>query len=600
MSSKVNLSVVKSNLYDLLKNDSYVIPEFQRPYSWDEELCETLWLDIINFYESDENEYFLGTIVYYEEGNNKFIIDGQQRLTTLKILLRAMYQKSEGDEHLQGAARELQNDLRDCLWTVVLDNNEFKVSRDEPRLTSRVATADDQGIFKKLMSDGLNVESLDKKNMSQMEKNFAFFVGACEEFTKSKASSWLEFVNKVLKTCIILPISCDSEDTAITIFSTLNDRGMPLSDSDIIKSSIYKEILEAKDKKIFVERWTALSEKCGKTNEIIKSMNVDGMLRQYMYYLRGKEGTKAKESKLRAFYIKPTKDNKLYRNNKRYSYLYDKSADLEKLSEFWFALSSSLRSPNRDKDNIEGGGIKLTFDDIKWLHCLSVYNNDYWKYLVSVYYIKYGKISSDFLQSLVAICFTKFVERPNVNHIKTFTFEACINIVDEDAINYQEHFKRDDFNLHWEADNVSSKLDRMTALLHVYLYEKQAYLLPINFEIEHILPKIWETRKCGGLEEESGPERNKIIEMTGNKIAIDKKTNIKAGDKYFRRKKEIYSESLRSAKDRKLIENKNCALNKLVGRKIDDWTKKDILERNKEVKNRIWEFIQTSLKLKSM
>jgi uncharacterized protein with ParB-like and HNH nuclease domain len=79
------------NISELLGNDkSYIVPRFQRSYSWDEENWEDLWLDIIDLLNNEERIHYLGTIVLKSEDNKKFeVIDGQQRLATL--IWRAEY-----------------------------------------------------------------------------------------------------------------------------------------------------------------------------------------------------------------------------------------------------------------------------------------------------------------------------------------------------------------------------------------------------------------------------------------------------------------------------------------------------------------------------
>lgn len=83
------------------KKADFLIPDYQRPYAWQENECQTLWDDVFSFafpdddctkFDSDNNEYFLGAIVTYKNEVGKMeVIDGQQRLTTLMLLLRAFY-----------------------------------------------------------------------------------------------------------------------------------------------------------------------------------------------------------------------------------------------------------------------------------------------------------------------------------------------------------------------------------------------------------------------------------------------------------------------------------------------------------------------------
>ena len=95
------LNVDQKSVKDLFqsKHADFLIPDYQRPYAWGEAECQTLWDDIFAFAFPDNdrtkfdrnNEYFLGPIVTFNNNGKMEIIDGQQRLTTLMLLLRAFY-----------------------------------------------------------------------------------------------------------------------------------------------------------------------------------------------------------------------------------------------------------------------------------------------------------------------------------------------------------------------------------------------------------------------------------------------------------------------------------------------------------------------------
>ena len=101
-----NLNVDRKIIFDLLssKNADFLIPEYQRPYAWNEDQCQTLWDDLFLFSFpnnstddfDDSNEYFLGAIVTHKNDDGRdVVIDGQQRLTTTMLILRAFYDKFE-------------------------------------------------------------------------------------------------------------------------------------------------------------------------------------------------------------------------------------------------------------------------------------------------------------------------------------------------------------------------------------------------------------------------------------------------------------------------------------------------------------------------
>ena len=98
--SKLNID--QQTIKELFSNKKtdFLIPDYQRPYAWSEKECQTLWDDLrlfafpdndCNKFNSDSEEYFLGPIVMFKNDGKLEIIDGQQRLTTLMLLLRAFY-----------------------------------------------------------------------------------------------------------------------------------------------------------------------------------------------------------------------------------------------------------------------------------------------------------------------------------------------------------------------------------------------------------------------------------------------------------------------------------------------------------------------------
>lgn len=118
------LSVDQQTVYDLFssKKANFFIPDYQRPYAWGEVECQTLWDDFFEFafperdyskFNRDE-EYYLGPIVFFPSTDKLEVIDGQQRLTTLMLLLRAFYKKFA---HMQDeGSLETKRKIERCIW----------------------------------------------------------------------------------------------------------------------------------------------------------------------------------------------------------------------------------------------------------------------------------------------------------------------------------------------------------------------------------------------------------------------------------------------------------------------------------------------------
>ena len=151
-------------LFSEMQNKKFIVPDFQRPYSWDKEKCETLWQNITNFLETEENpasDYFLGTIVSnIDENGNQEIIDGQQRITTLSLILRAFYfkleQMPENDKNVIG----LKNIVAPCIWDVHRISGEI-MDKKCIHIESLVATENDNQTFHRLLETGQYTDGAD-------------------------------------------------------------------------------------------------------------------------------------------------------------------------------------------------------------------------------------------------------------------------------------------------------------------------------------------------------------------------------------------------------------------------------------------------------
>lgn len=550
------------SLFSELKGKKFIIPDYQRPYKWDKEKCETLWNDIEEFSRSteaqNEESYFLGTVVSYNnEDGNPEIIDGQQRMTSFMLLLRAFYTKLETMDDNNQNVKGLRARLEPCIWEIHRISGLVE-DKANTKIKSEVATEGEKNIFQNIIETG----RIDSKNNDNYTNNYRYFLDICSEYAKNNPLAWENLCVTILEQCIILPINCDSQDTALTIFSTLNDRGLPLSDSDIFKAKIYKATSEEKRKE-FVEKWKELSEIC-----LESGFEIDDMFRYYSHIIRGKNSDTSKEIALRKFYL----NNDYIKTEK------DLINELIQLAKFWACVEYPKFS--------ESYGLELGLENRKLIQCLWSYPNEYWRYVLSVFYFN-NKDSSCFnddlnklLKKLVSYLFVKFIDNPTVNAIKTDVFKYCVYLSgkseDNLFIKYVDSVK----------DKIStfgkSKLSRSLILLHSYLYAdgKQKELFDNDIEIEHIFPKKWQDTNYNGW---LYAEAESYLERLGNKIPFEKKLNIQAGNGYFGAKKVKYSDSSVYEVQRLGKYHKN------------DWIKDDIEEREKSMIDRLITFFKENL-----
>ena len=533
-------------LFSEMQNRKFVIPDYQRPYKWNIEKCETLWNDIENFAQTDVKngaDYFLGTIVSYENDNkDQEIIDGQQRITSFMLLLRAFFRKLEDmveDEDVIG----LKNQLAPCIWDI--NPISLKVTdKTKIHIVSEVATEEDNETFHQILETGNTTDNA----LDNYSKNYRYFKEKCDQYATSNPMQWKELCVVILQKCIILPIECDAQDTALTIFSTLNDRGMPLADSDIFKAQIYRNCKSDDERKAFTEMWKELTQICKEGQ-----LSIDDIFRYYTHVLRARKGDKSKEVGLRKFYA----ENK-YERLKTDNVI----NEIMSLATFWRFINTEIE-PDCDYSYSISTPTKI------YLHCLTHYPNEYWKYATSVFFMKNQNsetFDEDFqilLKKLIAFLFAKFIEQPTVNAIKDDIYNSCISIHTNNKI--QHKFSLNEQSLKQKIErHSSSRISRALLLLYAYQNPNQWELIPTTFDIEHIFPKKWQNTNYHGWTKE---DAELYLDKFGNKTVLEKKLNIQAGNGYFGIKKNRYSESnIATIKD-------------LSTYPSQDWVKEDIEKR---------------------
>jgi len=552
-----------SKLLSEMQGKKFIIPDFQRPYKWNIEKCETLWNDIVNFTETEAksgSDYFLGTIVSYtNDDKNQEIIDGQQRITSFFLLLRSFYKKLEDMPQDDDQVIGLKTKVAPCLW----DTDRFSGKVEDYtkiHIESLVATEEDNHTFHTILETGFaHNQATDNYSV-----NYRFFKKQCDEYATLNPMKWKELCVTILTQCIILPIECDTPETALTIFSTLNDRGLPLADSDIFKAQIYKNLDTEIKRKEFTTLWKELTQICKQAKTTI-----DDNFRYYTHILRAKSGIKTKEIGLRSFYAED-----------KYSRLKDENliADIMALANFWRYANIGIE-PEEDVNYF------ISDEARKYLHCLDCYPNEFWKYPTSVFFLKNQNsdtFDSDFcimLKELIAFLFAKFIDAPSVNAIKDDIYSSCISMQDKNKLQYRINFNEELLEKQIES-HASSRLSRALLLLDAYLNPNQINLIPETFDIEHIFPKKWQDNNYFGWDRENA---DLYLDRFGNKIVFEKKLNISAGNGYFGVKKQKYSIS----KIQSVIDLSNYHKN--------DWSKEDIESREIIFKNNLINFFKEQI-----
>lgn len=547
------INVLKQNISELLssgKNSKFVIPEYQRPYDWTYEEIETLFEDLWEFASTSggsekDGTYFLGCIVSYKNENKENeIIDGQQRITSLFLLLRAIYTKLSTIENQTDSSKHFCKEIENTIW--MQNKLTGQVNYDKILLTSNVINNEGNKILKNILKTGI-ADTKAKDNYSQ---NYIKFQELFDEHAQTDPLRIYEFIYALLNQVIVLPITADSQDTALTIFSTLNDRGKPLSDADIFKAKIYNH-LTGTEKEEFISKWKSLEAEAKEANETIQQL-----FYYYMFYLRAEENDKKTT----------TPGIRKYYSLNKFEKLYDSKLmnNLNLIMSFWNVvnLHETIENENWSKN------IKI----LQSLDILTSYPNEFWKYPVIIYYLtyrndeKFEKYFSIFLNKLILELLTKYLITPTVNAVKGDILKLNIEIRKSIIPNFE--FKPIEMDyIKNSLDNPNRSIVRMLLKLLAYNNAKQDKLLPDKWEIEHILPQKWQSNYfLNNLDEEIKEK----IEHLGNKLPFEKRLNIVAGNGYFTKKQNEYKLS-------KIYITKEFQNHQNNEWKLDDIIKRDVL-----------------------
>lgn len=556
------ISVNKQTIEQFLLNarrKPFVIPEYQRPYSWTNEQIDTLFRDIWEFTSNDggtENDgtYFLGSIVSYEnEDGEQEIIDGQQRITSLFLLLRAIYTKLTVTAEKSPEAINFISKIEPLIWRT--NKLTGKVDYASILLTSKVISDSENEILKNILETG-NVK---EKVQDSYSKNYKQLLELLEEKSKENALMIYQFIYALLNQVIILPITADTQDTALTIFSTLNDRGLPLSDADIFKAKIYNN-LNKEEKEKFIEEWKELEEDSLRISESIQQL-----FYYHMFYQRALENDKVTTTPGLRKYYSANKFERILKPNIL--------SNLRQILNLWEVISN--------KNVIEDEEWSKNIEILKILDILTSYPNEFWKYPVIIYYLRY-KDNKDFeerflafLRKLYTELLKKYIEIPTITAVKTNILKLNAEIISTDKPTFDFKSLSED-DIREKIKTPHRNVVRM--LLKTLAYELQDELLPEKWEIEHILPVKWENSYDLRENEEVAREK---IEHLGNKTPFEKKLNIIATNNYFAKKKDYYVKS-------------NIQMTKEIGNlKMDRWGLDQIVERDVRMTDKIIEILKS-------
>lgn len=456
----------KGNIYEILNgNKQFLIPVYQRYYSWDIEQCKRLWNDIVEMQKKGKVGHFVGSIVNIAEqamptGVQKYmIIDGQQRMTTLSLLLLALRDYAiKNPEDTTINARRIDN---------MLLKNEYESGDERYKL---LLTETDRDILMRLVEE----KPIPDDTRSKLLDNYKFFAGKIADKELQPAEVY-ESIGKLQ----IVNITLDrSVDDAQAIFESLNSTGKELSESDLIRNYVLMGLEPTEQTYVYEHLWRPMELL------FVYETQDSVMDRFFRDYLTMKITRIPKQDRV-------YEEFKLYHLNCEFSTIRELCQDLLTYAKYYTDMVFKRNS---------NPALKSLYEDINDLRMEVSYpfllkvHNDYAE----------GSISEDDLKLIIRLCIS-YVFRRSICDIPTNslnkTFATLKNeIKPDDYVNsikaffvmrddYKEFPDDDKFTAAFVSRDIYTMRSRNFILSHLENYGNKAPIIIENYTIEHIMPQ---------------------------------------------------------------------------------------------------------------
>lgn len=243
----------------------YEIPKFQRDYSWETEQWDDLWFDIMGLIQDDESEHYMGYLVLQTSNDKNFsIIDGQQRLTTMSLLVLSVL-KCIGDLVSQNVDSEDNSRRKDTLLNsyigyinpvTLISDNKIKLNRNSDEYYRHHLV---------LLKDNLPIRNTNSSEKHMRECFLWFYDRVKKQFKTGELLAG--FIDNIVDKLSFTVIVVTDQLNAFKVFETLNARGVQLSSADLLKNYLFSIVDETNPHKSEMEEleqlWSKVLVKLG-------------------------------------------------------------------------------------------------------------------------------------------------------------------------------------------------------------------------------------------------------------------------------------------------------------------------------------------------
>lgn len=596
------------NITEILQNKKYFIDDYQREYRWQKRQIKELILDLTekfmeNYKAEDEvkkvkeySTYFLGSVLISDKDNNEYIVDGQQRITSLSLLLIYLHNLLKIEEKISEI-----NVLPSLIYSQSFGENSYNLD-----VTER--------------NECMNALFNDKEDQFQIDDKGESVINLIERYRDIKElfpeeirECLINFTWWLISNVYLIKITSFSDNEAYTIFETMNDRGLSLDSTEMLKGYLLANI-ETEKRKQANELW---KKRIVNFNELGKEEGADF----FKGWMRARYADSTRQKKetgyiLKDFEIIATAYHKWIKDNKELIGLnnYDDFFNFI-IKEFDFYSSLYIRIRDYE-NNLTVGYEELYFNSHnnftgQMLLILSAINCDDTEEIINKKIKLIGKFCDIFIaRNLVnfrvlgyssviykIFRYAKGLRGQNIDNIYNYLIEILENLPETfDGMKSFRLNKQNRRKIHYLLARLTYFLEKESGRpsnFENYINKGKGKYKP--FEIEHVLPNIYDRYKENfDSEEDFENTRNKL----GNLILLQRGINQSLGSLDYIKKKEKYSSENLLAQTLSggcYLSDPNFS-NFLKHSNLDfriheEFSKDEILERNKlyeECFNEIW------------
>jgi uncharacterized protein with ParB-like and HNH nuclease domain len=532
------------SILELFQNSTYEIPRFQRDYAWTKEQCEALWMDWRNLVETKSSAHFLGpmVVVRFEDQGKKFlVIDGQQRITTLQMIIALIR-----DRWVELNPGKKQTDMGPKPYE---DTCKSLIENGAP-LYKKVFTPNFyiaetfMNYVQRELDDAERKNFVDLKKLTDQEKDhaeelFSAYKYFREEIGTLGVDELIEYERRLLNDFLVLRIDAVEIDNAFILFDTLNNRGLDLTQGDLVKNYLFQQMGEVVASQIsnevakILQDWDSIADK-------VSLVKLDNFLR---YFLIIKLNTKVQKEaifkKIQSQYQGKQAVKQLIKELSAFSDLF---ALIEGNDKFSGIYKDELNAMFEDL-----GDLDQSTQAVFLLAALKRFS-DYEKK------DHYTKLSVA-VRAAEILSFRFLICGRNAQDIENTWREGAIKLLNErkndeealdEALTYLRSFLPSNEELKSELSNkvirsskfaryILRKIENARKAGNVWVLAGSSKL-----DVEHVAPKSpdeehdWRSVMSGDLNYRS------VIYLLGNQTLLSRGPNRKAKNSEFEKKKKIY------------------------------------------------------------